>query len=59
MSMPICASAQHRLMSSAGRGDTAATIHAAMAAVAGLSLAMVAPPGSHLAKSVNQDLGIH
>jgi hypothetical protein len=44
-------------MNSAGRLDTAATMHAMIAAVAGLSLAMVAPPGSPLAESVNQGLG--
>jgi hypothetical protein len=38
-------------MSRAGKVDTAATMHAAMAAVDRLSLGMVAPPGAHLAAS--------
>jgi hypothetical protein len=46
-------------MSSAGKIDTAATMHAAMAAVASLSLGMACPPGSHLDATANQGLGLN
>jgi hypothetical protein len=48
-----------RTMSSAGRVDTAATMHTMMAAVASLSLGMVAPPGAHMGGSANQGLGLN